>query len=234
VKVVVLVPRRADNGWRDQLWTFCRKRWEEEFPDWRIVEGEHRADEGLFNRSAAVNRAAAAAGDWDVAMIVDSDTLSDATAVRLGVEMAAWSDAMVVCHDRRVMLTKHGTHRIMRGYRRSWSVKGFVERVWMESCSSAVAVSRSLFERAGGFDERFVGWGREDSAFLIACETVSAKPMLRVSSKAWHLWHPVSDSTKHGHPDREPNERRFNEYQAAAGDVTKIDALTGGPWRFPE
>jgi hypothetical protein len=230
VKVVVLCPRRADNGWRDELWGFVRAWWTTHHPEWPIVEGFHT--DGLFNRSAAINQAASNAGDWDVAIIIDADTLSDPTAIRLGADMAEWSGCMVVCHDRRVMLSKHGTKRILRGYRHSWHTRNFVERTWFESCSSAVAVSRSVFQRAGGFDERFVGWGREDSAFRIACETVTGKPMLRVSSEAWHLWHPVAEGTQHGHPDRALNDQRFEQYQKAAGDVARVDSLTGGAWLF--
>ncbi len=226
MKVVVLVPRRADNGWRDELWRFTKQRWERDFPDWPIVEGHH--NEGLFNRSAAINEASRLAGDWDVALIIDSDTISDRDAVRTGADVALSTGCMVTCHDLRIMLTDRGTKRILKGYNRSWRGHGFVERIWYESCSSAVAVSRQLFDRVGGFDERFVGWGREDSAFRMACETFSGKPMLRVASAAFHLWHEVSPSTAHGHPDRVPNEQRFNAYEQAVGDITQMSKLTGG------
>lgn len=227
MKVVVLVPFRADGGWRDRLWGFTEAWWKEHFPDWPVVLGQH--DEGPFNRSFAINVAADAAGDWDVALVVDSDTISEVAAIRVGAEVAYLSGCMVTCHDQRLMLTERGTKRVLGGYKGAWGqTRGFVERVWPQSCSSAVAVSRQLFDRAGGFDDQFVGWGREDSAFRIACETVSGKPMLRVAAPAYHLWHPVSPSTAHGHPDRVPNEKRFNLYEKAAGKIDQIDKLTGG------
>ena len=55
-RVVFLVPRRADDGHRDELWRYARKRWEALFPEWPVFEGHH--DVGPFNRSAAVNLAA--------------------------------------------------------------------------------------------------------------------------------------------------------------------------------
>ena len=61
MKPVILVPRRDDNGPRDELWNFCRAWWEREQSHMPIVEGYHT--DGLFNRSAAVNRAARLAGD---------------------------------------------------------------------------------------------------------------------------------------------------------------------------
>jgi len=139
VDVVILVPRRADNGWRDTLWRFCRRLWEDRFPAWRIVEGEHRADEGPFNRSVAVNRAAVAAGDWDVAVIIDSDVVADRRGAESAVRVAAASDALVVSHDERVMLNKRVTQEIIKGgFRGSWDDESAYDRVWSgswESCS---------------------------------------------------------------------------------------------------
>jgi hypothetical protein len=77
MRTVFLVPRRNDNGPRDKLWAYCRARWETYFPDIPIFEGHH--DDGPFNRSAAVNRAAKLAGEWDLGIVIDSDV----TPVRL-------------------------------------------------------------------------------------------------------------------------------------------------------
>ena len=66
----ILVPRRADGGIRDLRWEQARERWEKF--GWPIHVGYH--DDGPFNASAARN-AAAAQGDWDVAVFVDADTI---------------------------------------------------------------------------------------------------------------------------------------------------------------
>ena len=85
MRVVVLVPIRYGKPERDRLWEFCRPRWAEFFPDWPVYEGVHGAEEGPFNRSLAVNRAAEAAGEWDVAVVIDNDVLADPQAVRAAV-----------------------------------------------------------------------------------------------------------------------------------------------------
>ena len=177
MRVVILVPRRADNGHRDRLWEFCRDRWETCFPEWPIIEGHH--DDGPFNRSAAINTAAAEAGIWDVAVIIDSDVICNPEAVRSAVELACLSDLLTVAHDERVMLNQRGTTRVLDGYLGSWREKSMVERVWNDSVSCCIAVSRTLWDAAGPFDERFVGWGREDTAFRISCE-VETGPIVKV------------------------------------------------------
>ena len=226
-RVVVLVPRRDDQGHRDKLWRFVRARLESEHPDWPIHEGHH--DDGPFNRSAAINAAADAAGDWDVAVIADADTVSPPEALRAGVDAAVALGVMVNCHDQRIMLTRVATREILRGTHLSWDRPLWTQRVWFESPSSAVVVTRGLFDRAGGFDEGFVGWGHEDSAFRDTCETLTGRPMLRVAMRAYHLWHAESHEVAATSPTRRANMRRYDAYRLARGDVAAIDQLTGGP-----
>ncbi len=226
---VILVPRRNDHGWRDELWCFVRSRLEAELPDWPIYEGHH--DDGPFNRAAAINAAAEEAGGWDVAYITDSDTLAPVDALAIGAELAADTGYMVNCHDLRVMLNERATRRIITGRASpgaDWRKASWVERIWYESPSSGVMVRHDLFDRAGRFDESFVGWGHEDSAFRYACETVSGSPMLRVARDTYHLWHPESPEVDPRTPTRRANMRRLDLYRAAAGNVAKIDRLTGG------
>ena len=73
VNTVILVPRRDDNGYRDELWAWTKAWWEREQSHMPIIEGYHT--DGLFNRSAAINTAARIAGDWDVAVIIDADVI---------------------------------------------------------------------------------------------------------------------------------------------------------------
>lgn len=236
LRVAIAVPRRDDGGWRDKLWAFCRERWEREFPDWPIHEGA--SPDGPFNRAAACNAAVAAAGDdWDVVLIIDSDTVSDPRSVRSAIEVAASTGRMVVAHDERIMLTKEGARHAMSGSAGSWRGRSYVEKVWHDSVSCAVAVSRALWGAVGGFDELFVGWGREDTAFRIACE-VHGGPMLRVAGECFHLWHPVAEEVAAKHPLRVANEARHQRYVEArwngeAVRALQLEALNLPPTRIP-
>lgn len=228
MKVVILCPIRYGDPARDKLWAFCRPIWEQGFPEWPIFEGVHSEDEGPFNRSKGINRAAAAAGDWDVALIIDNDCVSDPRGIRSAVDVARSTGRLVVAHDRRVMLNEAGTKRILSGYSGDWTQARFVERVWSDSVSCAVAVSRSTWDAAGGFDERFVGWGHEDSGFHLACETVSGN-ILRVEGNTFHLWHPVSPDAAQNSPLRIANEQRHQQYKDARWNREAIQALTATP-----
>lgn len=223
MNVVILVPRREGVQERDDLWTFARTWWENDHPTWRIVEGRH--DVGPFNRSAAINRAAAEAGDWDVAVIIDADVLTNADVVRSAVDIAAATNAMVLSHDERIMLSREGTKKIVGGYRGNWRVRGMFERIYTDGCSCCVAVSRALWDDVGGFDEAYVGWGYEDIAFRISCEAISAKPMVKLSAELWHLWHTTSHENNQASDTYRANVARNVRYQAARGDAAAVRAL---------
>lgn len=190
--IAVLVPRRSDGGHRDRLWEFARAWWLRQHPDWPIFEGESPI--GPFNRAAAINDAARKAGDWTVALIIDSDIIANPDAVAEIVEVAEATDRFCVSHTRRVMLDEQMTERILDGYVGPWEQRR--QRVWTDSCSCCVAVSRTLFDKLGGFDEKFIGWGFEDSAFALLA-TVESGPIYYAPSTLFHLWHPESPEADH-------------------------------------
>lgn len=225
MNIVILVPRRAGVAERDRLWEFARTWWQNDQPDWPIVEGHHAL--GPFNRAQAINVAAAEADpDWDVALIIDADTLCDPHAARAAVDMAAATDQMVVAGDERIMLTRQGTAKIIAGtHQGSWRVRGTQDRVYTDSCSGAVAVSRKLWDSVGGFDPLFAGWGFEDIAFRIACETLSGKPMVKVSAAMYHLWHTTSHENNQRNDTYQANAARCERYKAAHRDPGALHVL---------
>jgi len=220
--VVLLAPRRADGGHRDRLWSHSRRVWSEMFPDWTLVEGHH--DHGPFNRSAAINQAAEAAGPWNVAVIIDCDVLPVEEAVRRAVKVASSETRAAAGFDVRLNLNQRGTEKILRGYKGPW--ERMVQSKHPLCKSGALAVSRELWDAVGGFDELFVGWGFEDTAFEIACHTVSGQDLWKPDGvPLWHLWHPRSPEHNIRTETFKANRARLNRYQAVDGDKRLIKAI---------
>lgn len=239
--VVVLVPRRADGGRRDESWEWLAKRWESEWPDFTVVIGEHD-DGGPFNRSAALNAAASAAGDWTVAVIADADSFVGADQVRAAVNTAARTGLMTIAFTRFCYLSDEGSRRVMAGYVGSW--ERLIRHKFTGGCSSMVAVRRDLWDTVGGFDERFCGWGEEDVAFSIACQTFGPRrpgvpdaediraTFHRLPGDCWHLWHPTQPNAdihdratyKQG-AGYAANRELGARYIAAAHDTVAMSAL---------
>lgn len=224
-RVVILVPRRADGGHRDTLWAFCRNWWMEHHDPMPIYEGHHEG--GPFNRSAAINAAAAQAGDWDVALVIDADTISERDPVRRAIAHAAATGALAVAHDQRYMLSRRGTQEILRGDRRDWKRRGMVDRVYRDSVSCAVAVSRATWDLVGGFDERFVGWGYEDTAFRIAVETMTGQPLHVEKGICFHLWHEISPEASRQSPTLAANKSLKLRYEAVRWQPDKMRRVLG-------
>lgn len=215
MKVAVLVPRRPDHGRRDALWAWVSDRWAQLHPDWPVVEGLHL--DGPFNRSTAINSAALKAGDWDVALIADSDSFVAAAQAVEAANTAHHAQQLTFAYDRFCYLGKVMSDMVMAGFDGDWTPG--VEFTMTGTCSSMVAIPRPLWDRCGGADEGFVGWGGEDVALSLMLQTYG-NGLQRIPGDVWHLWHPPAP---HTHDDAWPG--RVERYGQAAYDVTKMDAL---------
>ena len=220
--VVILVPRRAGNPYRDGVWAWLEPWWAEQFPDWRLVVGDV-GDDGPFLRSAALNAAAAAAGDWDVALCIDADVLTDTASIRAAVAAALGTGYHVLGYNERRHLHKQGTAQILDGYRGNWTP--FTRTHLTDSCSSMNAVRRDLWDKVGGFDEEFRGWGWEDIAFRIATEAASAAPLVKITGTCWHLWHPKSPENDNNQATFLANQARGTAYKQARWNWPAIQQL---------
>jgi hypothetical protein len=148
--------------------------------------------EGPWARGRAVNAAAAAAGRWDVALVSDSDTIPDPGAVRRAVAWVLDTGGAARPHDERWMLTKDGTVALVTRGQAALEPHHFGPQ-W--AGGGLLVLTRDAWESVGGFDERYVEWGREDSALNLSL--LRAGPWDRLPGQAWHLWHqPFSGKVK--------------------------------------
>ncbi|MEO7665519.1 MAG: hypothetical protein ABIU97_00620 [Dehalococcoidia bacterium] len=201
MRTVFLVPRRSDaahGGHRDQLWEWCRRRWETLCPDIDIVEGHHEV--GPFNRAAAINTAAELAdadGRWDVAVVLDSDVFVPIPNVRKAIKSAA-AGKVTWAHRRWRGISESDTARLIKdpdGFgpvpAQGRDMDLIVEKTTPISWSCCVAIPRATFDDMGGFDERFSGWGFEDGAWSALARGLYAWD--RIEGDIYHWWHPRSD-----------------------------------------
>ena len=69
---------------------------------------------------------------------------------------------------------------------------------------------RESYKKIGGLDERFSGWGGEDTAFAVAMNTLYG-PYKRLDFSIYHLWHPRIGPK--GNPHMENNMRLVELYK---------------------
>jgi GT2 family glycosyltransferase len=77
------------------------------------------------------------------------------------------------------------------------------------------ALPTDLFRSIGGFDERFVGYGGEDTDFAVRLGQTGAELVFVPGMRAVHQWHPVSIPPLQHFDDIVENARRFREIHGA-------------------
>jgi len=199
VRAVVLVPRRADHGRRDMIWKHVRKWLQQNHPEWEIFEGH---DDGpVFSLSKARNDAARKAGSWDVAVILDSDTIAEPEVLKDAVIRASMSTRLWIAGDIRMCLSKKSSDQILHGG--LWFPRpdghlpknGANESIYGEPSSSVMAVSRELWDAVGGYVESMQGYGYEDLVFLTSCNIFGDGVSWIPDSIMYHFWHEKSRLT---------------------------------------
>lgn len=195
MRVSVLVPY-TPNSKRDPriaAWEWIRKRWEIILPGAEIVEG---ADHGRpFSKTVAVNDAYTRARG-DMFIIADADSWVERDALEEGLAMAARQERLVMPWTMSYRFSREHSKEIL-----SWhphaplQITPAMRKVGSEdapspaSAAMVIILQRSAFERVGGMDPRFRGWGSEDVSFSLACWTLLGRNAF-ILGEAYALYHP--------------------------------------------
>jgi predicted glycosyltransferase involved in capsule biosynthesis len=190
--VLVAFRDSSEEQWRRRLWDFIRARLRVDHPDFEIIEG---SDDGTdpFCKSAAINQAAEHASG-DIFYILDCDSY-----VPPGQVLAAVSCIQILPGhwwkpwQMKVKLNAKDTEEVLGleawdGTVSEQAVRKAENRNTYWS-SPPLLLSREMFERVGGMDERFRGWGQEDDGFGYSLRAFYGLAE-KIPGRAIHLHHP--------------------------------------------
>lgn len=206
MKVAILVPWRPGEFRREWNWAVVRRTLESY--GWPIYTGD---SEGPWARARAVNEAARKAGDWDVCLISDADTVGDKPVIDAAISRAYQTNGAIRPHDRLWMLSPEQTADFAK-----YGVEGTIINI-KTKCNRGgglMVVSRAAWDKVGGYCEDFVEWGHEDSHFNTRLLAEAYWDML--DGQAYHMWHP-RDTTKT--PEIMANKKRMRLIQMQYGEV---------------
>lgn len=200
MKLSVLIPFRDADGTRTRAHHWMLARWQHFFPDAEFIV---EPDDGLdpFNKSMAVNKAAAKA-TGDVFAILDADTWIDPKFVTMSMDLIASGIHWVVPARRSFRLKQDVSEQLMALPPDTSlpALTGPEWRVKSEQAGYVVGflwfVPRAGWERLGGMDERFRGWGGEDSSFTKAANVLLGVHR-RLPGTVISLWHARPRDARH-------------------------------------
>lgn len=210
-RVVLLVPFSSKDPSRIKIWNHTHS-WLKQTLNYPLYIGEHfPKDFSKYNLSLARNLAAQKAGDWDVAVIHDADTVINPKHIKAGVKTALETGAVTYPYTQRWELDFTGTKMLLENEHSDWQ-SHMTKHTRNQPLGGCIIVRRDLWDLVRGFDTGFVGWGHEDGAFAIACEVLSGKKLRRITGNSLHLEHVFAPAKKPDNPIYQANKRRIKSY----------------------
>jgi hypothetical protein len=194
-KVSVLFPINTDQGPRGKAFKWVKQFYETALPEVEICLG--KVDENKpFSRSEAINVAAAKA-TREIFAIADTDIIFDPLLFEKSIKLLE-NHAWVLPFNKALNITQECTEQLLFQSPK-WPITSNVEAHERTQIGWGLMnfIRREHFEKVGGFDERFIGWGGEDDAFASSVNCVCGSSY-RLDYTAYHLWHPSGDMSNYG------------------------------------
>lgn len=187
----MLIPHRPDHGQRDRLFEYVLRAW---YAAGVPVFTGRANVEGPFNVAAAFNDAFRCAASWGfrkVAMF-GGDHVPQPGALR-HAEGLLDGQPWLPLFAHTGGYSQANTEAILRGA--PVANAGFDSMVGM--CTGILAVRADVWRDVGGMDERFAGWGAEDTAFRAALSTLHGErePLPGTLGHLWHEPAPRAEAT---------------------------------------
>ena len=182
---VVLPWRDAGCAYRRQHFEFLLEYYSQEF-DVIIADND-----GEFNRSAARN-AGVDKTTSDVAVVIDADNYIPYSQIHQSVAAAARNDRLVKPFQSFGYLTEESTALFYNFYNNPVTEFSptYIDPPIDDFTGGAYVMKKSLWQKIGGMDEGFVGWGAEDDAFHLLCKSKGVR-VRYVEGYDYHLYHPA-------------------------------------------
>lgn len=140
------------------------------------------SDGVTFSKSQALNRAVKKT-DADIVILADADTLPD------NINQVTDAIHCIDAADAHMVFPFTWYHYVDADHVETEDLSTITDYSTVEhSTGGIVVIRRSTYWAAGGFDERFVGWGHEDCSFAYAVTTMFGEQ--RLPGIVWSFEHP--------------------------------------------
>lgn len=213
MKTVVLSPYRAGDARRDYIWAWVRQWYTDS--GYEVHEGDDDTSK-VFSISKTRNLLAEST-TWDVAIMIDADTIAEPYALSEAIERAYQHPRqMVMAGDVHMRMNRRSSDLILNG--KDWFPRpdgylpktGVNEHIYGEPSSGCFAIHHELWDATGGFVEDLQGWGYDDLIFMTQCYVAGDGAVWMPDSTLLHFWHERPEITE----DTERNRKIYNAFHA--------------------
>lgn len=146
-------------------------------------------DDTNFHKTALLNYAVQSHPEYSHYVMIDADSWIDAGVVD-NIHNHCDDAPLVFPYETCVYLTEAQTRRKCRHDIVDIPIRYNSNIPITRQTGLINCFSKETYDKVGGFDEEFVGWGAEDDAFVFKIRRVTGKRELRCKGGAvLHLWH---------------------------------------------
>ena len=159
-----------------------------------------------FNVSEARNRGCIQAIEdgFRVLIVMDADTIFERNAIVDALNVVAEGDVISYLYTSSMEPYLDICARLEGGEIQPHEIEEHPANSSLGHIGSGWAMSSEMFWKMNGWDENFIGWGYEDTAFDKAYRVLHGSPMERVLGKCYRLFHSERDNK-----DFDKNRNRF-------------------------
>jgi len=213
--ISVLVPWRSTDEHRIRAWHYNRLRWQG--LDVQLCVSSDGRTEGPFSVARALNRARQQAAG-DVLAMFGADHIPPAPEKLAWIAARLEASPWTAVYAGTLVLGENDTARVLGGATPELYAETRAHRIGM--CEGILAMRADVWDDVGGEDERFEGWGSEDTAFRVALAALYPNGRPDGEGDVIALWHAEAPR------DQTPaNIARCDEYMAAASAGRMRDYL---------
>jgi hypothetical protein len=214
--VEVVIPWRDGCLHREAALGWVMSRYMRERPEWPVFLS---SCEGPWCKARAVMPTIQVADDGAIIVIADADVWCDGLggAIDAVAEGAPWA----IPHSHVHRLSPSATAAVLAGA--PWEDQPLDQRPYRGVEGGGIVVARRETLLEAPLDDRFCGWGQEDTAHALALTTLAGYPW-RGEAPLVHLWHPAQqrESRQRGSAD---GWVLYKRYVSARRDTSRMRAL---------
>jgi hypothetical protein len=210
----IVIPYREDvhdpKGIRRKNYEFVLKRYKELFPRAEIVIGrDNKGDEIHFCRATAINDGVKRSKSNTI-VISDGDLIIKDRLLKQAIEEVE-KRGFIIPWGRCYDITESLTQNIIRTKKIDWKkarkdeLKSVRDIRHDKMAGGIQVVLKTVFNKVGGYDEEFYGWGYEDTDFCRRIIKHLGNYPIYKGGEIIHLWHPRS------YPNLQGNRELYNK-----------------------